>query len=145
MAFALVEGLDNLDSGDTIVVDHLVSHLARENVHGVAEAYESLGIRAWVFSNVEDLAVRCYTRESFPDFPKAIPIDGLARAARDMVTPKPLQEPLETMKDLIKCWQGDGVQMGLAHVVFWRTAKGGCRGPEGVAGAPGDPWGGVAC
>ncbi|MFQ5873945.1 MAG: amidohydrolase family protein, partial [Dehalococcoidia bacterium] len=114
IACALVSGLENLKAGNIAVIDHLYSEMTREHVHGVAQAYESLGMRAWVFPNVDDLPMVCYTREAYPNYPKAIPAGELPEEARQLVQPRPFQERLRTARELIKGWKGNRVQMGLA-------------------------------
>ncbi|MEE9199222.1 MAG: amidohydrolase family protein [Dehalococcoidia bacterium] len=114
VACALVVGLENLNAGTTAVIDHLYSHLTPEHVYGVAEAYEALGMRAWVFPDVADLPMMCYTREAYPDYPKAISTAELPEEVREMVQPRPFQEQLEAAKGLIEGWKGNRVLMGLA-------------------------------
>ncbi|MEE9247786.1 MAG: hypothetical protein V3U79_03720, partial [Dehalococcoidia bacterium] len=85
VACALAVGLENLEAGNAGIIDHLYSPLTPESVYGVAEAYESLGVRAWVFPNVDDLPVPLYTKRYYPDYPKAIPDDELPQEARDLI------------------------------------------------------------
>ena len=114
VACALAVGLENLEAGNAGIIDHLYSPLTPESVYGVAEAYESLGVRAWVFPNVDDLPVALYSKRYYPDYPKAIPDDELPQEARDLIEPAPFQPRLEAAKKLIKGWRGNRVQMGLA-------------------------------
>ena len=113
-ACALVVGLENLSAGNVAIVDHLYSSLTPEHVHGVAEAYESLGMRAWVFPDVSDLPVMFLTRETYPNYLKAIPTSELPGEARALLRVSPFQEQIETAREVIKGWRGNLVQMGLA-------------------------------
>ncbi|MFQ5933028.1 MAG: amidohydrolase family protein [Dehalococcoidia bacterium] len=114
VACALVSGLENLTAGNVAVIDHLYTEMTREHLYGVAEAYQALGMRAWVFPNIDDLPMVCYTREAYPNYPKAIPIDELPEEARSLVQPRPFRERIEAAKELIKGWEGNRVRMGLA-------------------------------
>ena len=70
IACALACGLENLSAGNAAIIDHLYSPITEENVYGVAQAYESLGIRAWVFPNIDNLPVGIYTRRFYPNTPR---------------------------------------------------------------------------
>lgn len=114
VACALVSGLENLEAGTIAVMDHIYCELTEDHVHGVAQAYETLGMRAWVFPNIDDLPIVCYTKESFPNYPKAIPIGELPEEAHEMLQPRPFADRVEKSKELIKSWKGNRVQMGFA-------------------------------
>ena len=114
VACALASGLENLSAGNIAIIDHLYSPLTPEHVYGVAEAYESLGLRAWVFPDVSELPIMCYTQEAYPNYPKAIATSELPEEVREMVQPRPFQAQLEAAKEIIKSWKGNLVQMGLA-------------------------------
>ena len=113
-ACALVVGIENLKAGNVALIDHPYIPLTQEHVYGVAEAYESLGIRAWVFPNVEDMPMTCYTREAYPKFSKAVPTEELPEEARPAVVLPPFQEQLAAVEGLIRGWKGTRVKMGLA-------------------------------
>ncbi len=112
-ACALVTGLENLEAGTVALTDHFYSPLTSDHVYAVAEAYESLGLRAWVFPNVQDLPTTCFTKEAFPNYPKAIPMDELPERTREWVKQKPTQEQVSAVRELIMNWKGERVQMGL--------------------------------
>lgn len=114
VACALACGLENLAAGNAAIIDHLYSPITAENVYGVAEAYESLGIRAWVFPNIDNLPVGIYTRRFFPGYPKAIPDDSLPEEIQARIDPLPFEPRLEALVELIKGWKGRRVQIGLA-------------------------------
>lgn len=114
VACALACGLENLAAGNAGIIDHLYSPITAENVYGVAEAYESLGIRAWVFPNIDNLPVGIYTRRFYPGYPKAIPDDSLPEEVLARIEPQPFEPRLEALVDLIKGWSGKRVQIGLA-------------------------------
>lgn len=113
-ACALACGMENLNAGNAGIIDHLYSPITAENVYGVAEAYESLGIRAWVFPNIDNLPVGIYTRRYFPGYPKAIPDDSLPEEIQSRIVPLPFEPRLDALVDLIKGWKGKRVQIGLA-------------------------------
>ncbi len=114
VACALACGLENLNAGNAAIIDHLYSPITEENVYGVAEAYESLGIRAWVFPNIDNLPVGIYTRRFYPKYPKAIPDDSLPEEVLARIEPLPFEPRLEALVELIKGWSGKRVQIGLA-------------------------------
>ena len=114
VACALVSGLENLEAGATGVIDHIYCEPTEEHVHGVAEAYESLGIRAWVFPNIDDLPMVCYTKEAYPNYPMAIPSGELPEEIREAMQPRPFEDRVEKSKELIRSWKGRRVQMGFA-------------------------------
>ncbi len=113
-ACALVCGLENLEAGAVGVMDHIYCDLTEEHVHGVAEAYEALSMRAWVFPNIDDLPMLCYTKEAYPNYPNAIPLDELPEEIGAAMQPRPFEDRVEKSKELIKSWKGRRVQMGFA-------------------------------
>ncbi len=113
-ACALACGMENLNAGNAGIIDHLYSPITAEHVYGVAEAYELLGIRAWVFPNIDNLPVGIYTRRYFPGYPKAIPDDSLPEEIQAKIEPLPFEPRLEALVELIKGWRGKRVQIGLA-------------------------------
>ena len=113
-ACALACGMENLNAGNAAVIDHLYSPITKEHVYAVAEAYESLGMRAWVFPNIDDLPVGLYTNRFYPKYPKAIPDESLPEEVLARVEPQPFEPRLEALVDLIKGWKGTTVHMGVA-------------------------------
>lgn len=113
-ACALACGMENLNAGNAGIIDHLYSPITEENVYGVAEAYESLGIRAWVFPNIDNLPVGIYTRRYFPGYAKAIPDDSLPEEIQARIEPLPFEPRLDALIELIKGWKGKRVQIGVA-------------------------------
>ena len=114
VACALVTGLENLEAGNVAVIDHIYCDLTPEYVYGVAEAYEALGMRAWVFPNIDDLPTLAYTEELYPDYTKSIPTSEIPEDFRPVVQKTSFRESLEKVGELIKGWKGHRVQMGLA-------------------------------
>lgn len=114
-ANALVTGLENLEAGNTAIVDHLVVPHTREHVYAAANAYEALGIRALVLVDCTDIPRLCYTKEYYPKFPKAIAIADLPQEMRERIKPlRPYQEQLAAVRDAIAGWKGAHVRLGLA-------------------------------
>lgn len=113
-ACALVVGIESLKAGNVALIDHPYIALTEEHVYGVAEAYESLGIRAWVFPNLEDMPMTCYTSEAYPKFSKAVSTEELPEETRPAVILPPSQEQLSAVEQLIRGWKGNRVKMGLA-------------------------------
>ncbi len=114
VACALACGIENLAAGNAAIIDHLYSPITEEHVYGVAEAYESLGLRAWVFPNIDDLPVGIFTRRFYPGYPKAIPDHSLPEEVLARIEPVPFGPRLEALVGLIKGWSGKRVQVGLA-------------------------------
>ena len=114
-AYALVTGLENLAAGNTAIIDHALVPQTKEHVYAIAEAYEALGIRAWVLVDATDLPRVCYTAEAYPRYPKAIPTTALpARMQRLVAPPRPYQEQLSVISEIIRDWRGTRVKLGLA-------------------------------
>lgn len=114
-ANALVTGLENLEAGNTGIVDHLNVPHTKEHVYAAANAYESLGIRAWVLVDVTDIPRLCYTKEYYPRYPKAIPIAELPEEMRERIRPpRPYQELLAIVREIVAGWKGTRVRLGLA-------------------------------
>ena len=115
-ACALVTGLENLEAGNTGIIDHYYGPLTEDHVFAVATAYERLGIRAWVLLEFTDLPWLCYTRESYPNFSAAIPEDRLPEEIRSLIANQPSagSEDLTQAVSLIRGWSGERVRLGLA-------------------------------
>ena len=113
-ACALVLGMENLRAGNVALLDHLYCTLTPEHVYAVADAYEALGIRAWVFPNVSDLPMMFVTKEYYPKFASAISMDEIPPETRDLMKVRPYKEQIDQAREIIKGWEGNWVQMGLA-------------------------------
>lgn len=114
-ANALVTGLENLESGNTAIVDHLVVPHATDHVYAAANAYETLGIRALVLVDCTDIPRLCYTKEYYPKFPRAIALADLPEEMRARIKPfRPYQEMLAAVREMIAGWKGTRVRLGLA-------------------------------
>jgi len=114
-ANALVTGLENLEAGNTAIVDHLNVPHTQDHVYAAANAYESLGIRAWVLVDCTDIPRLCYTKEYYPRFLKAIPIAELPEEMRGRIRPpRPYGEMLAAVRQMIAGWKGARVRLGLA-------------------------------
>lgn len=112
-ACALVTGLENLAAGNTALVDHVIGLQTPEHIYAIAQAYETLGLRAWVFVDVGDLP-RLYTKEAFPRYPKAIPTSELPKELQHLGQPSRYEDQLERVAGIIRGWQGKQVKLGLA-------------------------------
>ncbi|MBI3362075.1 MAG: amidohydrolase family protein, partial [Chloroflexi bacterium] len=113
-ACALVTGLENLSAGNTALVDQYFGTQTKEHVHALAGAYEALGLRAWVFVTVSDLPYLCFTKESFPRYPGAIPLAELPDEIQPLMLTTRYEDQLSAVADIIRGWQGSRVKIGLA-------------------------------
>jgi len=115
-ACALVTGLENLEAGTTGLIDHYYGPLTAEYVYAVANAYEELGLRAWVLLEFTDLPWLCYTREAYPGFSNAIPEAALAPELRSLIAGQPRagSADVHSAIALIRGWSGKRVKLGLA-------------------------------
>src|SRR5262245_45364503 len=86
-ACALVTGLENLATGSTALIDQYFGPPTRAHLHGIAQAYEDLGLRAWVFPSLGDLPSLCYTREAFPAYSRAVPAASLPASMQASLAP----------------------------------------------------------
>ncbi len=112
---ALITGLENLSSGNTAIVDHVIGYQTKEHIYAVAEAYEALGLRAWVFVEASDLPRLCYTKEAYPRYPKAVPAGELPEDMQKALQPSlGYEEQLKAVEEIIRGWQGQKVKLGLA-------------------------------
>jgi len=113
-AFALVTGLDNLACGSTVIIDQCFLPLTPEHYQGVASAYEEMGMRGWVFSELNDLPNIAYTREAYPDYPGAIPLNELPEPALALCEASMAPEvQLQKLAKIINSWQGESVRIGV--------------------------------
>ncbi|HXV33602.1 MAG TPA: amidohydrolase family protein [Gaiellaceae bacterium] len=115
-ACALVTGYENLRFGTTALLDHYYGPLTHTHVHAVAEAYERVGIRAWVLVELTDLPWLLYPSESYPRFPGSVPAETLPDDLRALVETQPTAslDDVETVADIIGVWSGHRVRIGLA-------------------------------
>lgn len=113
VACALAAGIENLNAGNIGIIDHVNIQLSKEHVYAVAEAYESLGMRAWVLPDLADLPT-FPTREAYPDYPKAIPAGEFPEEAKELIIGGPFEERLEAMREIIQDWKGHRVHVGFA-------------------------------
>jgi len=115
-AFALVTGLENLSCGSSSVVDQCYLPLTNDYYHGVAKAYQDLGMRAWVFSELGDLSIIAYTKELYPNYPKAVNVKDLPKevqALYEELKPADHEDQLQKLEIIIKEWQGSKVRIGV--------------------------------
>jgi len=115
-AFALVTGLENLSCGSSAIVDQCFLPLTNAYYHGVAQAYQDLGMRAWVFSELGDLSIIAYTKELYPNYAKAVYEKDLPkeiRALYDELKPADHEEQLQNLETIIKAWRGAKVRIGV--------------------------------
>jgi 5-methylthioadenosine/S-adenosylhomocysteine deaminase len=115
-ACALVTGLENLQAGNTAILDHYYGPLTHDHAYAVARAYEQIGLRAWVLLELTDLPWLCYTRDAYPRYAGAVPFEELPDELRSLVEgqPRASSEDLPKALDLIRRWPGDRVKLGLA-------------------------------
>ncbi len=114
-ASALVTGLENLAAGATALIDHVNAPQTEEHIYAIARAYEALGIRAWVLIDAGDLPRLAYTREAYPRYAKAIPTAELPEEMQPLVAfPRPYEEQLRDIRQIIVGWKGTRVRLGLA-------------------------------
>ncbi|MBP7693517.1 MAG: amidohydrolase family protein [Anaerolineales bacterium] len=113
-AGALLTGLENLAAGNTALMDQHFGPQDREALHRAAQAYEDLGLRAWIFVTLSDLPYLAYTREAYPRFPGAIAErdlpDDLVEFQRPALS---AEEQLARAAEIIRGWRGQRVQIGL--------------------------------
>lgn len=113
-AFALVTGLDNLSSGNTAIIDQCYLPLTSEAVYAVARAYEQLGLRAWIFTELSDMPFMVYTREAYPNFSRAIPLRQLPEELQLLCTVElDYRDQLTAVRNIIKEWHGRQVRLGI--------------------------------
>ncbi len=114
-ACALVTGLENLAAGNSGIIDHVNAPQTKEHIYAIAEAYEVLGLRAWVLVDATDLPRLCYTREAYPRYSKAIATESLPVEMQPLVAfPRPWDQQLRDIREIIQGWNGTRVKLGLA-------------------------------
>jgi guanine deaminase len=113
-ACALLTGLQNLAAGNTALIDQCSLPQTKAHLYAVAQAYEDLGLRAWVFPNLSDLPSVVYTREAFPDYAGAIPSADLPPGLRALNQVRAgAAEQLAKVEEIIRGWQGERVKIGV--------------------------------
>ena len=113
-ACALVTGLENLSMGNTALLDQYFGPPTKEHLYAIAQAYEDLGLRAWVFPSLGDLPSVCYTREGFPRYPKAVPASALPAEMQAWALPTPhYEDQLSAVVEAIRDWRGRRVKIGV--------------------------------
>jgi cytosine/adenosine deaminase-related metal-dependent hydrolase len=108
--------MENLSCGSASLVDQCYLPLTTDYYHGVAKAYEDLGMRAWVFSELSDLSIIAYTKELYPNYPKAVNAKDLPKeilAMYEEMRPIPYEDQLQKLETIIKEWQGTKVKIGV--------------------------------
>ncbi len=114
-ACAYVTGLENLAMGNTALIDQHFGPQTPEAIHRAARAYETLGLRAWVFVTLSDLPYMAFTCEAYPRYPQALAERDLPEDLVAMQTPTmPYEEQLHRAAQIIQGWQGTRVKVGLA-------------------------------
>ena len=114
-ACAYVTGLENLAAGNTALIDQHFGPQTKEAIHCAARAYETLGLRAWVFVTLSDLPYMAYTQEAYPRYPKALPERALPDDLVVMQRPTlSIDEQLSRAAEIIRTWRGTRVKVGPA-------------------------------
>ncbi len=112
--FALYTGWENLAAGNTAIVDQCYVPLTREYLFAVAETYQQLGLRAWVFTELADLPMSFYTKEAYSRFEGAIPLAALPDDLRALCEPpEDHRDQLQALGGLIRAWPGGRVNLGV--------------------------------
>jgi 5-methylthioadenosine/S-adenosylhomocysteine deaminase len=113
-ACALVTGLENLETGSTALMDQYFGPPTAAHLYAVAQAYEDLGLRAWVFTSLGDLPYLHYTREGFPHYADAIPASAVPADLQQWALPLPhYEDQLNAAAEIIRGWQGRRVKIGM--------------------------------
>jgi cytosine/adenosine deaminase-related metal-dependent hydrolase len=113
-ACALVTGLENLAAGNTALLDQYFGPPTKEYLYAIAQAYEDLGLRAWVFPSLGDLPSVCYTREGFPRYPQAVPASTLPAEMQAWALPTPhYEDQLSAVAEAVRGWRGKRVRIGV--------------------------------
>jgi cytosine/adenosine deaminase-related metal-dependent hydrolase len=113
-AFALVTGLDNLSAGHSAIVDSCYVPLTKAYLNGIAKAYESLGLKAWIFTEIADLPLLFYTKEAYSNYSNAIPMNDLPEDLQAMCEfQEDYRDQLDALEKLIRGWSGNGVRIGI--------------------------------
>lgn len=113
-ALALYTGYENIAAGNTAIVDQCFVPLTPQHFYPIAEAYQDLGLQAWVFSELGDLPMSFYTKEAYPKFEKAIPLGELPEELQALCAEgDDYRDQLHALSDLIKGWHGGRVNIGV--------------------------------
>jgi cytosine/adenosine deaminase-related metal-dependent hydrolase len=110
----LYTGYENIAAGNTAIVDQCFVPLTPEHFYAITQAYEDLGLQAWVFSELGDLPMSFYTKEAYAKFEKAIPLGELPEDLQALcVESDDYRDQLHALSELIKGWQGERVRIGV--------------------------------
>jgi guanine deaminase len=113
-ALALYTSFENLAAGNTAIIDQCFVPLTPEHFYAVTQAYEDLGIQAWVFSELGDLPMSFYTKEAYPKFERAIPLRELPEDLQALCGESDdHRDQLHALGELIRGWEGDRVKIGV--------------------------------
>lgn len=113
-ALALYTGLENLAAGNTAIVDQCFVPLTSHHFYAITQAYEDLGLQAWVFSELGDLPMSFYTKEAYPNFDDAIPLGKLPEDLHVLCAESDdYRDQLHALGKLIKGWEGERVKIGV--------------------------------
>ena len=113
-ALALYTGYENIAAGNTAIVDQCFVPLIPEHFYAITQAYEDLGLHAWVFSELGDLPMSFYTKEAYAKFEKAIPLGELPEDIQALCAASDdYRDQLHALSSLIKGWPGGRVNIGV--------------------------------
>jgi cytosine/adenosine deaminase-related metal-dependent hydrolase len=113
-ALALYTGYENIASGNTAIIDQCFVPLTSQHIYAITQAYEDLGLQAWVFSELGDLPMSFYTKEAYPGFEGAIQLNELPEDLQALcVESDDYRDQLHALGKLIKGWQSDRVKTGI--------------------------------
>jgi 5-methylthioadenosine/S-adenosylhomocysteine deaminase len=113
-ALALYTGYENLAVGNTAVIDQCFAPLTPDHYYSITRAYEELGLRAWIFSELGDLPMSFYTRESYPKFEHAMPVEKLPEKLQHICAEgEDYQDQLQSLEAVIRGWSSSRVKIGI--------------------------------
>lgn len=113
-AFALYTGWENLAAGNTAVIDQCYVPLQPEYLYAVAGAFEALGLRAWIFTELADLPMSFYIKEAYPHFQHALPMAELPEDLQALCeATEDTRDQLHALDGLIRGWRGGRVNIGV--------------------------------
>ena len=113
-ALALYTGYENIAAGNSAIIDQCFVPLTSEHFYAITQAYEDLGLQAWVFSELGDLPMSFYTKEAYAKFEKAIPLGDLPEDLQALCAESDdYRDQLHALSNLIKGWHGGRVNIGV--------------------------------
>jgi cytosine/adenosine deaminase-related metal-dependent hydrolase len=113
-ALALYTGYENLAAGNTAIIDQCFVPLNPDHFYSVTRAYEDLGLRAWVFSELGDLPMSFYTKQAYPNVEGAMSLEELPEELQKLCAlGEAYQDQLDALEALLKVWQGKRVRIGV--------------------------------